>query len=86
MRNTIRNFLKHYGYDLIRLRRGPLKIYNGKSDVDNMTYHPTPIGNYYLPISWGDDWMSYNMKRGLFSEPEVIDVAKRFVIDRKSVV
>lgn len=81
MKKAIRKFLRNSGYDIFKIYDGNLKAYNGKSDTPGLTFHPTPIGNYYLPEDWGTDfeWMSYCMRRGAFSDSYVIDLARKYI-------
>lgn len=71
-------FLKFIGYDLTKSLL-PFKYYKGNSDVVGLDYHPTPIGNYYLPTGSKSDGVASFMKRGMYFEKEVIDLANRFI-------
>lgn len=69
---------KYFGYDLTKSTL-PFKYYKGSSDAEGMDFHPTPIGNYFLPSGSKSDGVASHMKRGLYFEEEVIDLAKRFI-------
>lgn len=77
-----------YGYDIHKVHnRGKLSTHNAKSDIEGLTFHKTPIGNYYLPKSvWGEDGISYHMKRGLYYGNDVIEMAKKYVTKGSSVL
>jgi FkbM family methyltransferase len=78
VKNFIRNFIKSKGIELRKINSS-LKIYSGSSKFENFTFHPTPVGNYYLPIKNENDNIAFFMKRGSFFEPEVIEVARQHI-------
>lgn len=81
MKKLIRKFLMSYGYDIHKIHNcGKLSTHESKSDLEGLSYHTTPIGNYYLPRNvWGEDGISYHMKRGLYYGSDVIKMAKKLV-------
>ena len=78
MRKQIRKFLRKRGYDIVKIEK-PVKPFKGESKYEQYSYHPTPIGNYYLPKGIQNDIIAYYMERGQFFEPEVIGLAKKFI-------
>ena len=77
-KNTLRNYLKSKGIELRKINSS-LKVISGTSKFKDFSYHPTPIGNYYLPLNNENDNIAFYMKRGSFFEPEVIDVARKLI-------
>lgn len=76
--NYILNFFYEKGYKIekVALKK---KIYKGKSKYENLSFHPTPIGNYYVIKQNKKDIVAYNMKRGCFYDENVIKTAKKFI-------
>lgn len=83
--NLIRNFLKTKGIELRKVN-SKLKVYTGNSKFENLTYHPTPIANYYLPKNNKSDNIAFFMKRGSLFEPEVIETAKKYIKEGSGVL
>lgn len=81
MKKLIRDFLKKYGYDIHKIHSfGKLSTHKAISDIEGLSFHKTPIGNYYLPENiWGEDGISYHMKRGLYYGSDVVEMARRMV-------
>lgn len=78
MFNIISLLFKYFGYDLTKSKL-PFKYYKGKSDVVGLDFHPTPIGKYYLPSGNKSDGVASHMKRGIYFEKEVIELAQRHI-------
>lgn len=68
---VIKNAEKPLGVELIRLCRS-----QREGDLD--LYH-TPFGNYYVPVEAPDDIIARHMRTGRIFEPEVVEIAKRFI-------
>jgi len=74
------DILNFIGYDIIK--RNPimyLKPYVGISKYKDLSFHTTPIGNYYLPIKSDQDWIAQCMRRGLLFDEVIIEVAKKYI-------
>ncbi len=44
-----------------------------------LTYHQTPIGNYYVPADAPRDIIIKTMRKGEIFEPAIIDVARKYI-------
>ena len=74
VKSAIRNVLNRAGIDVIRVPR-PRKA----TRRQGLSYYETPIGNYYLPTDAPDDVIARHMRAGRVFEPEVVEIAKRYV-------
>ena len=85
MRKTIRNFLNKKNYEIIKQ---PYigNIYPNLSKDKNEFYCETPIGNYYLPNQFEEDGVTKNLARGKYFEPEIIEIAKKYIIRGSTVL
>ena len=78
MKKIIRNFLNKRNYEIIKQPYIGDKYRNLSKDK-NEYYCETPIGNYYLPIQFEVDAVASTLVRGKFFEPEIIEVAKKYI-------
>jgi FkbM family methyltransferase len=85
IRKAVRIFLQKRGYDIIKTGK-PEKEYHGLSDTDGYTFHPTPIGNYYIPANTSNDVIARHMKQGILFEPDVIKLAKKYILPGSAVL
>ena len=53
---------------------------------DRIAYFQTSIGNYYLPIDVSGDAIINEMKEGRIFEPEIIEIAKKFITKGSTVL
>ena len=53
---------------------------------DRIAYFQTSIGNYYLPIDISGDAIINEMKEGRIFEPEIIEIAKKFITKGSTVL
>lgn len=74
IRNKIRAFLNKRGYDIVKTGL-PVKIYGGQSSYSGLSYHVTPIGNYYLPEHNDKDLIVRHMKRGVMYDMPIVQAA-----------
>jgi len=51
-----------------------------------LVLYQTPIGNYYLPTGISRDVIINEMKEGRIFEPEIVDVAKRYIKNGSTVL
>jgi len=72
------NKLYQKGYSISKVTPKK-KVYKASSIYPHLTYHPTPIGNYYILKGAEKDIVAYFMKRGCFYDENVIKAAKRFI-------
>ena len=77
LRKAIRSFLNRRGFEIIK------KEYLGApypaKRINNELYYETPLGNYYLPLDAEKDGVANFMRRGRVHDPEVLEVAQRFI-------
>ena len=86
MRKIIRNLLNRQGYDIIKKPYTGGK-YPNLSESKTNYYCETPIGNYYLPIiGLEKDAVTNTMVRGKYFEPEIIEVARQYILEGTSVL
>jgi FkbM family methyltransferase len=78
IRSNIRNFLNMRGYDIVKTGL-PVKKYDGHSPHHGLSYHPTPIGNYYLPEHNDKDLIVRHMKRGVMYDLPIVQTALTFI-------
>ncbi len=78
MRDLIRKYLRSKGYDIQKLDK-PYKEFKNLSTDNNYDYFETPIGNYYTPKGIKKDVIANKMKAGELFEPEVVDIAKKYI-------
>jgi FkbM family methyltransferase len=78
LKNFVRTWMQTKGYDIVKIGL-PTKIFNAPSNFQGLSYHPTPIGNYYLPVEAKEDNIANHMKRGVLFESPVIAVAKELI-------
>lgn len=78
MKKLIRHFLNKRNYEIIKQPYKGDKYPNLSKDK-NEYYCETPIGNYYLPLKFEVDAVASTLARGRFFEPEIIEVAKRYI-------
>jgi FkbM family methyltransferase len=78
IKDLVRAWMQTKGYDIIKVGL-PNKVYSAPSAYDGLSYHPTPIGNYYLPVDAQHDNIANHMKRGVLFEKQVIDVAQKLI-------
>jgi FkbM family methyltransferase len=74
IRGTIRDFLNKRGYDIVKTGL-PVRIYDGQSAYPGLSYHITPIGNYYLPEHNDKDVIIRHMKRGVMYDMPIVQAA-----------
>lgn len=79
IRKSVRNFLNKRGYEIIKQEYAGNKFPNLSDDKD-VFYCETGIGNYSLP-SYGldEDAVTAVLSRGKLFEPEVINIAKKYI-------
>ncbi len=86
MRKAIRHFLNKRGYEIIKQTYAGDKFPN-RSVKPNIYYVETPIGNYNLPQKGLErDAVAHALVRGTYFDPEIIDVAKRYIKKGTSVL
>lgn len=85
MSNTISQYLQKLGYQVTRLYEKK-KIIKGKSDIEKYSFHPTSIGNYYVPTFLEGDTIAEHMKRGIFYDKEVVEMAKLLIKPNTDVI
>jgi len=78
MKKLVRQFLNKRNYEIIKQPYRGDKFRNLSKDK-NEYYCETPIGKYYLPIQFEMDAVASTLARGKFFEPEIIEVAKRYI-------
>ena len=79
MRKAIRNFLNKRGYEIIKQPYFGDKLPNLSFEKDTY-FCETPIGKYYLPKPGLErDPVANMLVRGKYFDPEIIDIAKRFI-------
>lgn len=86
IRKIVRNFLNKRGYEIIKQ---PYigKKYPNLSEDKSVYYCETPIGKYYLPTKGLEkDAVASMLVRGRFFEPEIIDIAKKFIREGTTVL
>ncbi len=66
------------GYDIIKIPIPP-PVIKGVSEYEDLSFHPTPIGNYYVPKNLKADIVAGQMTRGAYFEPEVIALARQYI-------
>ena len=81
LQRALRRGLNLLGYDLVRV---PRRHRPGRRR--GVVYYETPIGNYYLPAEAPDDIIAFQMRRGRVFEPEVVEVARRFIRPGSAVI
>ncbi|MGX5684660.1 FkbM family methyltransferase [Chryseobacterium cucumeris] len=77
MKTKILSAINFIGYDLKKLERK--RVIKGKSLFKDLTYHPTPIGSYYVPKELNKDAVAQRMKRGLFYDENIICIAREYI-------
>ncbi|CAI8853242.1 FkbM family methyltransferase [Chryseobacterium sp. IT-36CA2] len=77
MKRKILSFINYLGYNLTKAEQK--KIITGKSAFNYLSYHPTPIGNYFVPKDIPKDAVAEKMKRGLFYDENIIRIAKEYI-------
>ena len=78
MKKIILSVINYFGYKVIKLHRK--RKVTAYSKYQNLTYHPTPIGNYYVPKEIKHDIISEHMKRGMLYDENIINVAKEYIM------
>ena len=73
-KRVIKHRLNQFGLDVVRIPR-PTKVVRRTG----LAYYETQIGKYYLPINATDDGIAHHMRSGQVFEPEVVEVARRFI-------
>src|SRR6185437_13133151 len=73
-----KNILKSFNLEIKRSVKEPKNPYF-KSVSDNLEYYETPIGNYFVPSDISTDVIKESMKWGKQFEPEVIEIAKKYI-------
>lgn len=80
-KRVIREGLNQFGLDVVRTPR-PVKAVKR----DGLAYYETPIGKYYLPLNAMDDGIARHMRTGRVFEPEVVEVARRYIKPRTAAI
>lgn len=79
MKKIVRNFLNKRGYEIIKQQYKGDKYPNLSKDK-SIYYCETPMGNYSLPMNGLEkDAVTTVLVRGKIFEPEVIEVAKKYI-------
>lgn len=79
MRKSIRHFLNKRGYEIIKQTYLGDKYRNLSTEADTYLCN-TPIGSFYLPVNGLEkDAVANTIVRGKFFDPEIIDVAKKYI-------
>lgn len=71
---TFRKSLHRFGIDIVRIPKALPGIQDGA-----LIRYETPIGTYVLPAEAPNDLIGRAMRAGEIFEPEVIDLARRFI-------
>src|SRR5450631_4118705 len=79
MKKLIRNFLNGFNYDIVNLYLKGSEKYKVSSNVGKLNLYDTPTGKYYLPSFLKKDLVSNTIKRGLYYDEEIIELAKKFI-------
>ena len=79
MRKLVRNFLNKRGYEITKQPYKGDKFPNLSTDK-TVYYCETPMGKYYLPVKGLEqDAVACMLARGRIFEPEIIDIAKKYI-------
>lgn len=85
MKIIIINFINKQGFEIIKQPfRG--NKYPNLSKEKNEYYCETPVGKFHLPLEFEKDAVASELVRGNIFEPEIIEIAKRYIKPQSSVI
>jgi FkbM family methyltransferase len=74
MKKLIRKILNLAGYDVIKLTK-----YEKSVKTNDLTFHKTATGNYYLPTDAKSDIVAQTIIQDGIFEKEVVELAKKYI-------
>lgn len=81
--------LKKAAYSMLGIQRVSIEVVRKPrphKTANGLDYFETAIGNYYLPANAPRDNIAHAMKCGRIFEPEIVDVARRFIRPETAVI
>lgn len=80
MKNSIRQFVQIFGYDITKHSNFEYgKNFKRKSPDSRYDYYETPIGNYFFPKNSKADLVANSIKKGEIFDRAILDAAKPFI-------
>lgn len=78
LKKALRSLVNKTGYDLHRLEAPRVRVRAVKTE-GGLALYETSLGDFYLPVDARNDIIINHMKQGRVFEPEVVEVAERFI-------
>jgi FkbM family methyltransferase len=78
LKKLLKSLINQVGFDLQKLPKKETSNLPLEMEGETRLYK-TPLGNFYLPVNAPDDIVINLIKDGKVFEPEVVEVAKRFI-------
>lgn len=78
IKKTIKSAVNKIGIDIHRISDRKKAAFPVKIEGD-LGYYKTSLGDFYLPLDAPDDIIINCMKRGEIFEPEIVEIAGRFI-------
>jgi FkbM family methyltransferase len=85
IKNPIRKIVNKFGIDIHKSSVKEKRITPARV-VGELGYYETPIGNFYLPLDAPNDVIINHMKEGKIFEPEIMEVAERYIKEGTAVL
>jgi FkbM family methyltransferase len=79
IKKIIQSFFHSTGYQISKLPKSETQNPNKPLKQEELAFYDTPIGKYFLPTNAPRDIIIQAMKQGQYFEPEVIEIAKKYI-------